>query len=145
MTYVIISNKILKVSINYLNRGLAHSINKCRKQNKITQIASNSLSSKNNPPPTHLPFKKPWTRLQSHAMPSHSIWKTKQVCQSKQSSTFAKGQLIPGQLPNPKLTFCLHHFDFPLYYNLSCIQLRRHGLSLLQVLSQDFPSALLEL
>lgn len=58
MTYVIISNKILKVSINYLNRGLAHSITKCRKQNKITQIASNSLSSKNNPPPTHLPFKK---------------------------------------------------------------------------------------
>lgn len=57
MTYVIISNKILKVSINFLNRGLAHSINKCRKQNKITQIASNSLSSKNNPPP-HLPFKK---------------------------------------------------------------------------------------
>lgn len=44
--------------MNFLNRGLAHSINKCRKQNKITQIASNSLSSKNNPPPTHLPFKK---------------------------------------------------------------------------------------
>lgn len=43
-------------------------------------------------------------------MPSHSIWKTKQGCQSKQSSTFAKGQLSPGQLPNPKLTFCLHPF-----------------------------------
>lgn len=141
MTYAIISNKILKVSINYLNRGLAHSINKCRKQNKITQIASNSLSSENKPPPTHLP----WTRLQSHAMPSHSIWKTKQGCQSKQSSTLAQGQLSPGQLPNPKLTFCLHPFDFPLYYNLSSIQLRRHGVSLLQVLSQGFPSALLEL
>lgn len=58
MTYVIISNKILKVSINFLNRGLAHSINKCRKQNKATQTAFNGLATNNTQPPYNLHFKK---------------------------------------------------------------------------------------
>lgn len=149
MTYVIISNKILKVSINYLNRGLAHSINKCRKQNKITQIASNSLSSKNNPPPTHLPFKKE----HDHG-PGYKVTLCLHTVYGRPNRDVRANNLqhLPrGSFPQANFQTLSWHFafillsHFPLYYNLSSIQLRRHGVSLLQLLSQDFPSALLEL
>lgn len=80
-------------------------------------------------------------------MPSHSVWKTTTGMPEQTIFNSCQGAAFPRPTSNPKLTFCLHPFvTEPMVSLLTFFFIITYLESNWEdILSQDFPSALLEL